>query len=68
MDIEFSKDAKPLDDEQCKNGTGVGGTPIGASEAQTSQPSESGKPGAASSIKPFVGSGLIAVVLAVALM
>ncbi|KAF1976843.1 hypothetical protein BU23DRAFT_13189 [Bimuria novae-zelandiae CBS 107.79] len=72
MDITFSKDAKVLDDEQCKNGTGVGGTAIGASEAQeeSPQPSASSHPGAAAGVKPFVGSAVLAtvVVMAVALL
>lgn len=70
MDIEFSKDAKPLDDDQCKNATGVGGTPIGAQEAQEAAPSGTGsaQPGAASSVKPFIGSGVLAMVLAIALL
>lgn len=67
MDITFRKDAKVLDDEQCKNGTGVGGTRIGASEAQSEapEPSESGKPGAAAAVRPFVGSLVVVGVAAV---
>jgi hypothetical protein len=68
MDITFSKDAKPLDDDKCTNGTGVGGTPIGASQAEEAAPSGSAQPGAASSVKPLVGGGLLAMVLAVALV
>lgn len=69
MDITFSKDAKLLDDDKCKNQTGVGGTAIGASEAQAegANKTEGGsdsKPGAASTIKPFVGSGVVAAALA----
>lgn len=70
MDIEFSKDAKVLDDDKCKNGTGVTGAAIESSEAQETQPSgsPSAQPGTASSVKPFVGSGLLAAVLAIALL
>ncbi|KAJ4298894.1 hypothetical protein N0V90_004137 [Kalmusia sp. IMI 367209] len=66
MDITFSKDAKPLDDDQCQNGTDVGGTPIGASQAEESpsEPSSSTQPGAASAVRPFVGSVVVAAVLA----
>jgi hypothetical protein len=72
MDITFSKDAKVLEDDKCKNGTGVGGTEIGAVEAHSHEGGEQStgedKKGAAVSVKPFVGSGVVAVVMAVLLL
>ena len=70
MDITFSKDAKVLEDDKCKNGTGVGGTEIGASQAQegSEEPQPSDKAGAAASVKPFVGSGVVAVAMAMLLL
>ena len=71
MDITFSKDAKVLEDDKCKNGTGVGGTEIGAAAHSHEGGEEStteDKKGAAGSLKPFVGSGVVAVVMAVLLL
>ncbi|KAJ4377525.1 hypothetical protein N0V83_000350 [Neocucurbitaria cava] len=69
-DIRFNSTAQLLSDDQCKNGTGVGGVAIENVDASSSSPTPSGSAapagssGAASGLSPAVGSGLVAGLLA----
>lgn len=70
-DVTFNSTAQLLPNDQCVNGTGVGGVAIANVQSNTSSsatPSGSAAPakssGAASSLGPVMGSGLFAAVLA----
>jgi hypothetical protein len=64
----FNSTAELLSDDQCQNGTGVSGVEIenAATETEDGNSTEaSATPtGAAGKLSPFVGSGLLAAVLA----
>ncbi|KAF1962678.1 hypothetical protein CC80DRAFT_487186 [Byssothecium circinans] len=65
-DITFNSSAKVLADDQCQNATGVSGVAItnaGAQQAGSSTPAS-----AASAVRPLVGSGMLAGLVAWALL
>jgi hypothetical protein len=66
-DIMFNSSAQLLPDDQCQNGTGVGGVAIAnvASETEGGAATPSPTPtGAAGRLSPVVGSAMLAAVLA----
>jgi hypothetical protein len=67
-DIVFNSTAKLLADDQCVNGTGVSAVEIGNIKETTtntsSSPTASASTGAAGALKPVIGSGLLAALLA----
>lgn len=64
----FNSTAELLSDDQCQNGTGVSGVEIENAATETadgnSTEASSTPTGAAGRLSPFVGSGLLAAVLA----
>jgi hypothetical protein len=67
-DVKFNSSAQLLAQDQCVNGTGVGGEVIGNLAGHSATPSGSATPaassGVASQMGPVVGSGLFAAVVA----
>ncbi|KAL5117340.1 hypothetical protein ACEQ8H_004785 [Pleosporales sp. CAS-2024a] len=66
-DIKFNATAQLLSDDQCKNGTGVGGVAIanvqsGGTPTGSASPTRSS--GAATKAGPILGSGIVAAVIA----
>lgn len=71
-DVVFNSTAQLLADDQCVNGTGVSAQHIGNVQQSSTNTSSGATPspskGAATGVKPAIGSGLLAALLAWAML
>lgn len=63
-DITFNSSAQLLSDDQCQNATGVSGVAIQNAGTETSPSGSAESTGAAIVVKPIVGGGLLAGLIA----